>query len=145
MANTTADKLAKLNTTKEELKAALAEKGQTVGEVFSAYPDAVRAIDVGGVEWKEITISPVASGKYCDFSCTIDVPIDKELIIYAGYSNQSVLGLLEKGNDQGVCAVVVGNYELGINKFTRSMNSVSLIFRSVGSSAIDLTVKYAIF
>lgn len=142
---TIADKLAKLNTTKEELKAALAEKGQTVGEVFSAYPDAVRAIDVGGVEWKEITISPVASGKYYDFSCTIDVPIDKELIIYAGYLNQSVLGLLEKGNDQGVCAVVVGNYELGINKFTRSMNSVSLIFRSVGSSAIDLTVKYAIF
>lgn len=130
---------------KADLKSALAEKGQTVGDVFSAYPDAVRAIDVGGVEWKEITISPVASGKYYDFSCTIDVPIDKELIIYAGYSNQSVLGLLEKGNDQGVCAVVVGNYELGINKFTRSMNSVSLIFRSVGSSAIDLTVKYAIF
>ena len=145
MANTTAEKLNKLVATKADRKAALAEKGQTVGDVFSTYPDAVRAIDVGGVEWKEITISPVASGKYYDFSCTIDVPIDKELIIYAGYLNQSVLGLLEKGNDQGVCAVVVGNYELGINKFTRSMNSVSLIFRSVGSSAIDLTVKYAIF
>lgn len=45
---TIADKLAKLNTTKEELKAALAEKGQTVGEVFSAYPAAVRAIGAGG-------------------------------------------------------------------------------------------------
>ena len=45
---TIADKLAKLNTTKEELKAALAEKGQTVGDVFSAYPAAVRAIETGG-------------------------------------------------------------------------------------------------
>ena len=32
---TIADKLAKLNTTKEELKAALAEKGQTVVDVYS--------------------------------------------------------------------------------------------------------------
>ena len=47
MANTTADKLAKLNATKADLKAALAEKGQTVGEVFSEYPAAVRAIETG--------------------------------------------------------------------------------------------------
>ena len=45
---TIADKLAKLNATKADLKAALAEKGQTVGEVFSAYPAAVRAIETGG-------------------------------------------------------------------------------------------------
>lgn len=48
MANTTADKLAKLNATKADLKAALAEKGQTVGDVFSEYPAAVRAISGGG-------------------------------------------------------------------------------------------------
>lgn len=47
MANTTADKLAKLNATKADLKAALAEKGQTVGDVFSTYPAAVRAIESG--------------------------------------------------------------------------------------------------
>ncbi|MCI7473170.1 MAG: hypothetical protein MSB10_05760 [Clostridiales bacterium] len=47
MANTTADKLAKLNATKADLKAALAEKGQTVGDVFSTYPAAVRAIKTG--------------------------------------------------------------------------------------------------
>lgn len=47
MANTTADKLAKLNATKADLKAALAEKGQTVGDVFSTYPAAVRAISSG--------------------------------------------------------------------------------------------------
>lgn len=48
MANTTADKLAKLAATKADLKSALAEKGQTVGDVFSAYPAAVRAIESGG-------------------------------------------------------------------------------------------------
>lgn len=47
MANTTADKLAKLAATKADLKAALAEKGQTVGDVFSTYPAAVRAISAG--------------------------------------------------------------------------------------------------
>lgn len=45
---TIADKLAKLNATKADLKAALAEKGQTVGDVFSTYPAAVRAIETGG-------------------------------------------------------------------------------------------------
>lgn len=47
MANTTADKLALLQATKANLKAALAEKGQTVGDVFSTYPAAVRAIETG--------------------------------------------------------------------------------------------------
>lgn len=44
MANTTADKLARLQQTKEDLQAALAEQGQPVDAVFSAYPAAVRAI-----------------------------------------------------------------------------------------------------
>lgn len=58
MANTTADKLALLEATKADLKAALAEKGQTVGDVFSTYPAAVRAIETGGgVEPVEVTIS----------------------------------------------------------------------------------------
>ena len=33
---------------KADLKSALAEKGQTVGDEFSAYPAAVRAIETGG-------------------------------------------------------------------------------------------------
>ncbi|OUN23675.1 hypothetical protein B5G34_00845 [Flavonifractor sp. An82] len=45
---TIADKLAKLAATKADLKAALAEKGQTVGDVFSTYPAVVRAIETGG-------------------------------------------------------------------------------------------------
>lgn len=37
----------RLSGIKADLKAALAEKGQTVGDVFSTYPDAVRAIETG--------------------------------------------------------------------------------------------------
>ena len=44
---TIAEKLENLTAIKSDLKAALAEKGQTVGEVFSTYPDAVRAIETG--------------------------------------------------------------------------------------------------
>lgn len=44
MANTTADKLAKLETTKAELKSAINENGGSVGDVFSDYPTAVRAM-----------------------------------------------------------------------------------------------------
>ena len=47
MANTTTDKLNKILNTKADIKAALAEKGQTVGDVFSTYGDAVRAIETG--------------------------------------------------------------------------------------------------
>lgn len=41
------EKLERLNATKAELKQALAEKGQSVGDVFSTYPAAVRAIATG--------------------------------------------------------------------------------------------------
>lgn len=43
----TADKLAILKATKADLKAALTEQGQTPGDVFSKYPDMVRAIQTG--------------------------------------------------------------------------------------------------
>lgn len=56
---TTADKLQKLADTKADLKAALAEKGQTVGDVFSEYPAAVRAISSGG----ELVTGTINSGK----------------------------------------------------------------------------------
>ena len=41
MANRTADKLAKLNSTKAALKSAINGSGSTVGDVFSAYPTAI--------------------------------------------------------------------------------------------------------
>ena len=44
----TADKLNRLKQTKADLKAALTEKGQNPGNVFSQYPDMVRAIQTGG-------------------------------------------------------------------------------------------------
>lgn len=47
MANTTADKLGLLEATKADLKAALADQEMVVGDVFSTYPAAVRAIETG--------------------------------------------------------------------------------------------------
>lgn len=47
MANTTADKLALLEDTKANLKVALADQEMVVGDVFSTYPEAVRAIETG--------------------------------------------------------------------------------------------------
>lgn len=44
----TANKLNRLKQTKADLKAALTEKGQNPGNVFSQYPDMVRAIQTGG-------------------------------------------------------------------------------------------------
>lgn len=80
MANTTADKLALLEATKADLKAALAEKGQTVGDVFSTYPAAVRAIETGGVNAESV---PVV------FS-TSDAPSDIH-IIYTTVENGNVV------------------------------------------------------
>ena len=70
---TIADKLAKLNETKADLKAALLEKGQTVGDVFSTYPDAVRAISSGGGRRAcRFVIGTAAAGwtaEDCDYLC----------------------------------------------------------------------------
>lgn len=46
---TTSEKLTKLLGTKAEIKAALAEKGQPAGDVFSTYPDKIRAIQTGSL------------------------------------------------------------------------------------------------
>ena len=43
---TITEKLNKLVDTKNNIKAAIIEKGQTVGDVFSTYPDKIRAIEV---------------------------------------------------------------------------------------------------
>lgn len=74
MANTTADKLTKLNATKADLKAALAEKGQTVGEVFSAYPAAVRAVET----------DPMVQSIVINNNSSCDLQFFDEFIVRAG-------------------------------------------------------------
>lgn len=59
---TIANKLAKLKTTKAEIKAALEEAGQSVGDVFDTYPAAIRAVVSSGA--KIATGSYVGTGKY---------------------------------------------------------------------------------
>ena len=89
MANTTADKLALLQATKANLKAALAEKGQTVGDVFSTYPAAVRAIETGGNEWilySGVTVFAPPSSEYSQITIPVDDTI-KGLLLYIDYSD----------------------------------------------------------
>lgn len=44
----TADKLNKVLETKEAIKQAIIDKGQTVGDIFADYPAAIRNIEGGG-------------------------------------------------------------------------------------------------
>lgn len=53
---TTADKLNRVLATKNDLKAALIEKGQDPGDVFSQYPDKVRAIKIDSIKLASIDI-----------------------------------------------------------------------------------------
>lgn len=71
---TIANKLAKLKTTKAEIKAALAEKGQTVGEVFSAYPAAVRAVET----------DPMVQSIVINNNSSCDLRFFDEFIVRAG-------------------------------------------------------------
>ena len=82
MANTTADKLTKLNATKADLKAALAEKGQTVGEVFSAYPAAVRAVET----------DPMVQSIVINNNSPCDLRFFDEFIVRAGYQGYKAPG-----------------------------------------------------
>lgn len=92
MAGTTYDKLSKLLSTKSELKAALAEKGQSVGDVFSEYPDAVRAIETSP-EVETILVSNAngtsflfGDGSYhiADDNGSIRLPKGQLVIAYVG-------------------------------------------------------------
>lgn len=81
MANTTADKLALLEATKADLKAALAEKGQTVGDVFSTYPAAVRAIETTSLP-QTVTVS---------FSLPRNTTVKGTIVYYYTVSGNSVV------------------------------------------------------
>lgn len=64
-----------LQETKADLKAALAEKGQTVGEVFSAYPAAVRAVET----------DPMVQSIVINNNSPCDLRFFDEFIVRAGY------------------------------------------------------------
>lgn len=87
---TIANKLAKLKTTKAEIKAALEEAGQSVGDVFDTYPAAIRAVVSGGAQIA--TGSYVGTRKYGPDnpnSLTFDFE-PKFVLIFSGGDNNSV-------------------------------------------------------
>lgn len=85
---TIANKLAKLKTTKAEIKAALEEAGQSVGDVFDTYPAAIRAVVSSGA--KIATGSYVGTGTYGESnpnSLTFDFEPKFVLIFWAENGN----------------------------------------------------------
>ena len=67
---------------KADLKAALAEKGQTVGEVFSAYPAAVRAVET----------DPMVQSIVINNNSPCDLRLFDEFIVRAGYQGYEAPG-----------------------------------------------------
>lgn len=99
-----AQSLDELQSVKSDLKAALAEKGQSVGDVFSTYPAAVRAIETGGVFTPvEIRLSGDGTAQVYDCeqrqwvslsSSYISVKTSNFLIIHKGadlYSSSNII------------------------------------------------------
>ncbi len=97
---TIANKLAKLKTTKAEIKAALEEAGQSVGDVFDTYPAAIRAVVSSGA--KIVTGSYVGTGTYGESnpnSLTFDFEPKFVLIFWAeaGNANNGMAYLTDEG------------------------------------------------
>lgn len=91
---TTADKLNRVLATKNELKAALIEKGQDPGDVFSQYPEKIRAIQTDSIKLSsiEITKQPnkVAYTAFESFN-------PEGMGVEANYSNGAHKALMPKG------------------------------------------------
>ena len=124
---TTADKLAKLNETKADLKSALSEKGVTVGNVFSTYPDAVRSIPSGGKRTCRFVIGTSAAGwtaDDCDYLC--DGADDQEQF------NAAIAALPENG---GEILVLDGTYTIS-NTISISRNNVCLTGNGDGTKLV---------
>lgn len=71
-----------LQETKADLKAALAEKGQTVGDVFSTYPAAVRAVET----------DPMVQSIVINNNSSCNLRFFDEFIVRAGYQGYEVPG-----------------------------------------------------
>jgi hypothetical protein len=112
---TTAEKLAKLAATKADLKAAIIEKGQTVGDVFSDYPDAVRAIETGSkVPLEAVTQLKAVAGN-AKVSLTWTDPVDKTATpggeVVAAWAHTKIIrkvGSAPAGPNDGVLVVESG-------------------------------------
>ena len=130
MANTTADKLALLQATKVNLKAALADKGQTVGDAFSTYPAAVRAIETTSLP-KIVTVS---------FNLPYNTTSEGTIVYYYTVSGNSVVPAAKQYKKNNVSKQELEILEGSFLVFNKAGNYISnlngiFIVESWGSGA----------
>lgn len=94
--STIAEKLALLLNTKANIKAALIEKGQEVGDTFSTYPDKIRAI--------ETYVEP-------------EITVDGEGVVTAATGDKKVTHQITSSDDADLVAsnIVKGKNIFGVN------------------------------
>lgn len=87
-----AQSLAELQNIKKELKTAISEKGQDVGDVFSTYPAAVRAIETkaeGELQWIKLE-APTSRAPTPSNYIKREIPVDgtvKSVVLYVNWKD----------------------------------------------------------
>ena len=124
-----AQSLNELQNIKEDLKSALAEKGQTVSDVFSTYPAAVRSIETGP-ELRNVSLSISGSG-YSSFS-------------YSYLSDNSEIVSIVKGtisDDKVLLNSVVTVYANMVPRFSGAeyigLIGINRAFRIIGDASFN--------
>lgn len=135
MAGTTSDKLAKLVETKKDLKAALIEKGQQVGDILSTYPDAIRAIN-SSQPVDMVTISAPYSGAGRTFFCYDGIHYEEPVTVPSG----SCVFYYEQGITADFTYIFSGSVsEVGaLMQFKIGGNTPAIVFVPITSGEITI-------
>jgi hypothetical protein len=136
---TIANKLAKLKTTKAEIKAALEEAGQSVGDVFDTYPAAIRAVVSSGT--KISTGSYVGTGTYGESNPnSLTFEFAPKLLFMTMAKNPEVkyfYDLYHVGCNPLDCTILNTEYQENIGFYDTTYNNYSYAKKSADGKTIN--------